>query len=130
MSGKHPSLTYRDAGVDVQPLQWPALDPWRFDRRVAWDQIVLPVLAARSGATVLHAASGTMPWVSTLPVVVTVHGLDVRQALAVEHLHHEERLAGVGLPGIEHLDDVRALDRRDGPCLSVEAPQGVGAQEY
>lgn len=60
------------AGEDVRALQFPALDPWRFDRRVLWDQVVLPVLAARSGARVLHAASGTLPAVRTLPTVVSV----------------------------------------------------------
>jgi glycosyltransferase involved in cell wall biosynthesis len=60
------------AGEDVRPLQFPALDPWRFDRRVLWDQVVLPVLAARSGARVLHAASGTLPAARTLPTVVSV----------------------------------------------------------
>ena len=63
------------AGVDVRALCAPWLDPWRFDRRVAWDQVLLPLLAARSGASVLHAASGTMPLVATLPVVVTVHDM-------------------------------------------------------
>jgi glycosyltransferase involved in cell wall biosynthesis len=63
------------AGTDVVPLQFPALDPWRFDRRVAWDQVLLPLLAARSGAAVLHAASGTLPVVRTLPTVVTVHDM-------------------------------------------------------
>ena len=62
-------------GTDVRPLQLPALDPWRFDRRVLWDQAVLPLLAARSGADVLHAASGTLPLVRTLPTVVTVHDM-------------------------------------------------------
>ena len=36
---------------------------------------LLPVLAARSGADVLHAASGTLPLVRTLPTVVTVHDM-------------------------------------------------------
>jgi glycosyltransferase involved in cell wall biosynthesis len=62
-------------GTDVRPLQFPALDPWRFDRRVVWDQVLLPFFAARSGAGVLHAASGTMPLVRTLPTVVTVHDM-------------------------------------------------------
>jgi glycosyltransferase involved in cell wall biosynthesis len=63
------------AGTDVRPLQWPGLDPWRFDRRVIWDQAVLPLLAARSGADVLHASSGTLPLAHTLPTVVTVHDM-------------------------------------------------------
>lgn len=63
------------AGVDVRELRAPRLDPWRFDRRVLWDQVLLPWQAARSGATVLHAAGGTMPFIRTLPTVVTVHDL-------------------------------------------------------
>jgi len=63
------------AGTDVRTLQFPSLDPWRFDRRVLWDQVLLPYCAARSGADVLHAASGTLPLVRTLPTVVTVHDM-------------------------------------------------------
>jgi glycosyltransferase involved in cell wall biosynthesis len=60
-------------GVDVVELMEPKLDPWRFDRRVAWDQMVLPARAKRSGATLLHCASGTMPIRACTPMVVTVH---------------------------------------------------------
>jgi glycosyltransferase involved in cell wall biosynthesis len=63
----------REAGVDVRALCARWLDPWRFDRRVLWDQVLLPLQAARSGATLLHASAGTMPVLRTLPVVVTVH---------------------------------------------------------
>jgi glycosyltransferase involved in cell wall biosynthesis len=62
-------------GTEVKALQFPALDPWRFDRRVLWDQVVLPLLAMRSGADVLHASSGTLPLVRVLPTVVTVHDM-------------------------------------------------------
>jgi glycosyltransferase involved in cell wall biosynthesis len=62
-------------GTEVKALQFPALDPWRFDRRVLWDQAVLPLLAMRSGADVLHASSGTLPLVRVLPTVVTVHDM-------------------------------------------------------
>lgn len=62
-------------GTDVRLLRAPALDPWRFDRRVLWDQVVLPLLAAGSGAGVLHAASGTLPLVRTLPTVAGVHDM-------------------------------------------------------
>ena len=65
----------RAANVDVRELRAPWLDPWRFDRRVLWDQVLLPLGAARSGATVLHAAAGTMPLLRTLPTIVTVHDL-------------------------------------------------------
>jgi glycosyltransferase involved in cell wall biosynthesis len=64
-----------DAGVEVRALRFSALDPWRFDRRVAWDQVLLPLLALRSGADVLHAASGTLPLIPTIPTVVTVHDM-------------------------------------------------------
>lgn len=60
-------------GTEVVPLREPRLNPWRFDRRVLWDQAVLPSRAARSGAGVLHCAAGTVPVVRTLPVVATVH---------------------------------------------------------
>jgi glycosyltransferase involved in cell wall biosynthesis len=63
------------SGTEVRALRFPALDPWRFDRRVVWDQAILPLLAARSGADVLHAASGTLPLVRVLPTVVTVHDM-------------------------------------------------------
>ena len=63
----------RARGVGVAELREPRLDPWRFDRRLIWDQIVLPRRARASGAQLLHCASGTMPLVSPLPTVVTVH---------------------------------------------------------
>jgi glycosyltransferase involved in cell wall biosynthesis len=69
------AIALRAHGVDVRALQFPGLDPWRFDRRVLWDQVVLPFAAARSGARVLHASAGTMPFVGTLPTVVTVHDM-------------------------------------------------------
>ena len=65
----------RAAGTDVRELRAPWLDPWRFDRRVLWDQVLLPLQAARSGASLLHATAGTLPFVRTLPTVVTVHDL-------------------------------------------------------
>lgn len=60
-------------GTRVVELQEPKLDPWRFDRRVVWDQAVLPARARRSGADVLHCASGTMPAALHMPTVVTAH---------------------------------------------------------
>ncbi len=65
------ALRARD--LDVVALREPKLDPWRFDRRVLWDQVLLPSRARRSGAALLHCASGTMPLVRRMPVVVTVH---------------------------------------------------------
>jgi len=61
--------------IDVRPLQARWLDPWRFDRRVLWDQVLLPVQAARCGATLLHASAGTLPALRTMPALVTVHDL-------------------------------------------------------
>jgi glycosyltransferase involved in cell wall biosynthesis len=65
----------RAHGADVRALCAPWLDPWRFDRRVLWDQVLLPLAVARSGASVFHASGGTMPLVRGLPTVVTVHDL-------------------------------------------------------
>lgn len=60
-------------GARVVRLCEPRLDPWRFDRRVAWDQAVLPRAAARAKVDVLHCAAGTLPLASPVPVVATVH---------------------------------------------------------
>lgn len=62
-------------GVEVAALSEPRLDPWRFDRRVIWDQLVLPRRARAAGAQVLHCAAGTMPRNAGMPIVVTVHDL-------------------------------------------------------
>jgi glycosyltransferase involved in cell wall biosynthesis len=63
----------RARGVAVRALAEPRLDPWRFDRRVIWDQVLLPIAARRAKSTVLHCTSGTMPLLAGLPVVATVH---------------------------------------------------------
>jgi glycosyltransferase involved in cell wall biosynthesis len=65
----------RGRQVDVVELCEPALDPWRFDRRVIWDQILLPRRARQTGAQLLHCAAGTMPLAARMPIVVTVHDL-------------------------------------------------------
>jgi glycosyltransferase involved in cell wall biosynthesis len=59
--------------LDVVALQAPGLDPWRFDRRVLWDQVLLPLAATRARVDVLHCAAGTLPLVATAPIVATVH---------------------------------------------------------
>ncbi len=63
----------RGDGVDVVELSEPTLDPWRFDRRVLWDQVLLPRRARASRADLLHCAAGTMPRKLRMPIVVTVH---------------------------------------------------------
>jgi glycosyltransferase involved in cell wall biosynthesis len=60
-------------GVDVIALRNSRLDPWRFDRRVVWDQLLLPARASLAKADLLHCASGTIPLLRTLPVIATVH---------------------------------------------------------
>jgi glycosyltransferase involved in cell wall biosynthesis len=65
----------RRRGLDVVELREPALDPWRFDRRVLWDQVLLPRRARASGAALLHCTAGTMPACASIPIVVTVHDL-------------------------------------------------------
>ncbi len=57
----------------VIALAEPRLDPWRFDRRVLWDQLLLPLAARRRRIDVLHCAAGTLPLVAGVPVVATVH---------------------------------------------------------
>jgi glycosyltransferase involved in cell wall biosynthesis len=63
----------RADGLDVIELADPKLDPWRFDRRVVWDQVLLPQRARASNADLLHCASGTVPLRLAMPFVVTVH---------------------------------------------------------
>ena len=63
----------RDAGANVVELVEPRLDPWRFDRRVMWDQVLLPQRARAEDVDVLHCASGTIPLAAAMPVVATVH---------------------------------------------------------
>jgi glycosyltransferase involved in cell wall biosynthesis len=63
----------RRGDLDVVALQAPRLDPWRFDRRVLWDQVLLPLAAARAHVDALHCAAGTLPLVATAPIVATVH---------------------------------------------------------
>ncbi|MGH7682989.1 MAG: hypothetical protein ACREMT_01485, partial [Vulcanimicrobiaceae bacterium] len=61
------------AGIDAIALKATGFDPWRFDRRVIWDQVLLPLQAARSGARLLHCTSASVPLASPLPVVATIH---------------------------------------------------------
>jgi glycosyltransferase involved in cell wall biosynthesis len=68
------ALIARGIGVRLLRAAW--LDPWRFDRRVVWDQVLLPLAIARSGAAIVHAAAGTLPLVRPrVPVVLTVHDM-------------------------------------------------------
>lgn len=81
VAGLIDALKFKD--LDVAVLREPRLDPWRFDRRLLWDQVLLPRSSARSHADVLHCASGTMPLACSLPTVVTVH--DVAWLRAQSH---------------------------------------------
>ncbi len=69
------AVALRAEGVDVVELYDANLNPWRFDRRVWWDQVELPAQARAAHADLLHCASGTMPLSLSLPVVVTVHDI-------------------------------------------------------
>lgn len=60
-------------GVEVVPLRDAGFDPWRFDRRALWDQVLLPLAARRAKVDLVHCASGTMPLLAPVPLVVTVH---------------------------------------------------------
>ena len=63
------------AGIEAVALRQPGYDPWRFDRRVVWDQVLLPLYAARTGAALLHCTSGSVPLFASLPEVVTIHDI-------------------------------------------------------
>ncbi len=60
-------------GLDVVRLFSQRLDPWRFDRRVLWDQVGLPLGARRERVDLLHCLSGTLPRFAGVPMVATVH---------------------------------------------------------
>jgi len=63
----------RAEGADVVALRDERFDPWRFDRRVLWDQVLLPLAAKRARVDLVHCSAGTMPLLSPVPAVVTVH---------------------------------------------------------
>jgi len=46
------------------------------DRFNFWQQIRLPIAARRAGADVLHCPANTAPFVSAVPMVVTIHDLN------------------------------------------------------
>jgi glycosyltransferase involved in cell wall biosynthesis len=60
-------------GIEIAPLMEPRLDPWRFDRRLLWDQVLLPYYAGQARADLLHCTAGTVPLLLPLPCVATVH---------------------------------------------------------
>jgi glycosyltransferase involved in cell wall biosynthesis len=68
------ALQARD-DIDVVELSDSSFDLWRFDRRVYWDQVRAPSLAARAGADVVHFTGGTLPVRRPRPVVLTLHDL-------------------------------------------------------
>jgi len=68
------ALRARD-DVEVVELRDDSFDLWRFDRRVYWDQIRAPSLAARAKADIVHFTGGTLPVRLTHPTVLTLHDL-------------------------------------------------------
>ena len=60
-------------GTELVPLKDARFDLWRFDRRVFWDQVVLPAVASRARIDLLHCTSGTIPLATRLPIVATLH---------------------------------------------------------
>lgn len=61
------------ADVDVVELHDPRFDVWRFDRRLYWDQIRAPHIAAAAKVDVVHFTGGTLPLQTPHPCLVTVH---------------------------------------------------------
>lgn len=73
-AGLAKALRDRD-DVDVVELRDDRFDLWRFDRRLYWDQIRAPALAARARADIVHFTGGTLPLRLTHPTVLTLHDL-------------------------------------------------------
>ncbi|MBC5798732.1 MAG: glycosyltransferase family 4 protein [Candidatus Eremiobacteraeota bacterium] len=75
---------HEPCGCEVIALAAPRIDPWRFDRRLLWDQVLLPLAARRERVDVLHCSAGTLPLLpGRIPVVATVH--DVAWLRAQRH---------------------------------------------
>jgi len=73
-SGLADALRARD-DVEVVELRDNSFDLWRFDRRLYWDQICAPSLAARAKADIVHFTGGTLPFRITHPAILTLHDL-------------------------------------------------------
>ncbi|HET9341741.1 MAG TPA: glycosyltransferase family 1 protein [Candidatus Eremiobacteraceae bacterium] len=73
-SGLAKALRARD-DVEVVELRDDSFDLWRFDRRLYWDQVRAPALAARAKADVVHFTGGTLPLRLTHPTILTLHDL-------------------------------------------------------
>lgn len=61
--------------IDLVELRDPNYDVWRFDRRVYWDQVRVPLLARTSKADIVHFTGGTLPLRAPHPCVLTLHDL-------------------------------------------------------
>ena len=68
--------------LELVALESRRLDPWRFDRRVLWDQVALPLAARRARVELLHCASGTIPRFASAALVATVHDVAWMRAQA------------------------------------------------
>jgi len=73
-SGLADALRARD-DIEVVELRDDSFDLWRFDRRLYWDQIRAPALAARAKADVVHFTGGTLPLRLSHPTILTLHDL-------------------------------------------------------
>jgi glycosyltransferase involved in cell wall biosynthesis len=92
----------RDAGIDVVTLARTSFDPWRFDRRVVWDQLLMPLAARGARADLLHCASGTMPLVRPAPIVVTVHDVAWLRVQAHARPYARYYFGGLALHQYQH----------------------------
>ena len=61
--------------VEVLPITWGREPTMRLHRRLEWQQLQLPLRAARSGADLLHVTGFDAPFWQPLPTIVTVHDL-------------------------------------------------------
>ena len=77
-----------EQGISFDALSQEHFDPWRFDRRVIWDQWLLPQRARNF--ELLHCTAGTMPFLRRGATIVTVH--DVAWLRAQQHAKFYARM--------------------------------------
>jgi glycosyltransferase involved in cell wall biosynthesis len=101
---------------------------WRRSAAQLWEQVILPVRAAKTGCTVLHHPMTTCPrWHKGIKQVVTVHDLNF--------FHHPEWvgrafrcwLSAVAVPAIKRADHVATIS--DYVLADVRSTLGIAAEK-
>jgi hypothetical protein len=117
----------RPRGLGLHQLRQPEVDDLHVQLVVVaeHEKQVLGLEVAVNDAGRVHlaqAAQGLDRKADGLTHLESAVLLDVGAEIsALEQLHHQEGLPFAVLAPVEHLHDVGALHRRDGPCFAVEA---------